>query len=189
MNPPARSLHVTENPRIEKSTTTKSYKQALCLEITLQETHLIKENHLIQCQPGRPDWQFEIQNYKAGAKWPSIVFPKKVSKTLSLKWEHILIIRILEPARETVIIERQLANLWKIRGGMDRKELGFGFDCVHDLNEDDRTRITAARPWRLGSKPILIRTWTPNFSVEKESTKMVTSIWFTIRLLPLEYHT
>lgn len=67
--------------------------------------------------------------------------------------------------------------------------MGLGFHIIYDLLEDNRTRIVAGRPWRLGNQAILVRTWQANFFVAAESKKIVTVIWTNIKNLPVEYHT
>lgn len=133
--------------------------------------------------------QEDLQRYQEGEKIPEIVFPKTISAKLTQRWECALIIKISKSKREIETIRKRLLNLWKIKGGMELKELGYDFYIVHDLLEDDRTQIIVASHWWFGASPILIRSWIPYFSVVKESTKMVTIIWVTIKFFPVEYHT
>lgn len=98
----------------------------------------------------------DLQEYQEGGEIPAIT--NNFSASLSKRWERALIIRILEPRKVMELIRRRMLNLWKIKGDIGLKELGFEFYIVHDLREDDRTQIITARPWRLGGTPILIGT-------------------------------
>lgn len=72
---------------------------------------------------------------------------------------------------------------------MELRDMSYRFFIVFGLLEDDRQRIIAARPWRLGKSPILIRSWIPNISPSEESKRMITALWPMIKHLPIEYHT
>lgn len=65
----------------------------------------------------------------------------------------------------------------------------MGYYIISGLQEDDRTKVIAGRPRRLGNNPILLQTWIPFFDPIKESNKMVTTLWMTIKNLPIKFHT
>lgn len=69
------------------------------------------------------------------------------------------------------------------------KIIGKGFLIVHDLSEDERTSVITGRPWKLGDNPITMRSWTPEFSVKKESRNLVSAIEVTIKFLLIKFHT
>lgn len=79
--------------------------------------------------------------------------------------------------------------MWKIRGRLELKDMVYNFYLIHGLEEQDSVKILAAKPWRLGDYPILVRTWKPSFIVEMEAATRVIAIWVSIFALPVEYHT
>lgn len=118
---------------------------------------------------------------------PKIHFPQSTLLQITRRWERALIIRIFGKNLDTAVLTRRLYILWRIKGQMDIKDLGYRFMVIYNLNEDDRTRIKAGRPRRLGMQPVATRTWKPNFSVISELKKLITTLWLTIHHLPIEY--
>lgn len=89
---------------------------------------------------------------------------------------------------QATYLNNRLQTQWKLKGTMEIIVMGYNHYIVHGLIEEDKTKIIAARPWRLGKHPLLVRTWVPNFLAEKESTNNVIEIWMQIKYLPIEYH-
>lgn len=94
---------------------------------------------------------------------PQISFPSDITSLLTRCWKRAIIVRIFEKYSEVSSIKWSLLNLWKIKGSLEIKELGYDFFAIHDLMEDDKTKILVGRPWKLGFLPILIRSWQPNY--------------------------
>lgn len=109
--------------------------------------------------------QPESTAYSLLSPQPGITLSEQLSNNLSRLWERSIIIRLLELIRDASSLKMRLFNLWKIKGQMEIKDIGMGFHIIHGLSEDDRTRIIAARPWRLGSSLVSIRSYVPNFDV------------------------
>lgn len=82
-----------------------------------------------------------------------------------------------------------LQSLWKLKGSFEIITAGYSYFLIHDLLEDDRTRNITARPWRIGINPLLVRTWTQNFSTAREANNNVTMTWVNIHYPPIEYST
>lgn len=107
---------------------------------------------------------------------PSIMFSDSFLKKLIVKWERSLIIRTGQAFKDVQLLQRRLFSLWKIKSAMEIKDMGYNFYLIHGLQEDDRTKVLAAKPWKLGDYPLLVRTCKPNFIVEEEIKKRVIAV-------------
>lgn len=67
-------------------------------------------------------------------------------------------------------------------------QLGYSYFLVYNLVKEDKLRLITARPWILGSYPILLRSWIPDFSAEVEANSKSMAVWINIKFLPIEYH-
>lgn len=118
---------------------------------------------------------------------PVLQLSREALGNLRRKWGRALIVRIFDGTYSTQIAKKRLQNLWKVGMQFQVKDIGKGFFVIHDLSEGERTSVIAGRPWKLGSSPITVRSWIPNFSVQLEATKVTTAVWATIHYLPIEY--
>lgn len=84
-------------------------------------------------------------------------------------------------------LRERLLKLWKSRKTPELQHLGLGFYAIHNLCGEDKLKIMASH-WRLGTNPMLVRTWTTNFKPANASHDLTTTIWIKLPLLPIEYH-
>lgn len=95
--------------------------------------------------------------------------------------------KIYTQIRNTKTLILRLQRLWKIQVDFRIKQMGFNYYLVHNLIEEDRKQLVTVRPWKLRVSPILIRSWSPNFSAEMEANEKVTTMWININYHPIEY--
>lgn len=154
MKPPYKQLKKKKPNKQEEITTKKTYREALYS----QNISVARSKEISNIEPkseARSDIETKSIEEKGNTAVeeeliPEIRLPSQLSTKLSQRWKRPLIIRTFELIREMETLKRILQNLWKTRGAMDLKEIGYGFFfIIHELLEEDRTKIITAHPWRL----------------------------------------
>lgn len=120
---------------------------------------------------------------------PTLSLTQPFYQSLTMKWEKSIILKTFPTFQSSENLKTRLLKFWKIKGSFDLKYLGHNFYLVHNLLEEDCLKVLTARPWKLGKFPLLLKSWTPNFSAEEKSAERITTIWVQLHFLPIELQT
>ncbi|KAH0720348.1 hypothetical protein KY284_005378 [Solanum tuberosum] len=149
-------------------------------------------------EKGKETWTNLFQSNKLAAKGMKLNFVAPVmqngEKVVKLykeevdletnKWKHTIILYVVGASPTIASLERYIANQWNYIA----KPTVYYHNDVYFLlrfpSLEDRNAVMYSGPHLLNNKPVIVKTWTPNFDLSKEVLQTI-PFWGKSPNLPL----
>lgn len=168
------------NPKLLEVRKNLNYKEALC-----KQREKPSDNKSFNQEENRPNQCMIIGRVVKeidGNGIPTLNFPSSIHDY----WKSTLIIRTIGKLLDLPYLKERLLRLWRIKKTLELHHLGLGFYAVHNLLDEDGIRIFMSQR-KIGPNPNLTRSWTPNFKPTAALQQLITTIWSSLPMLPIEY--
>ncbi|KAH0709082.1 hypothetical protein KY284_010509 [Solanum tuberosum] len=102
----------------------------------------------------------------------------------TVRWKHALILYVVGADPTIAAVERYISAQWNYIAKPKVFYHNDGYFLVRFNSFKDRGELLYSGPHMLGNKPIIVKTWSPEFDLSKEIMKTI-PIWVKFPNLPL----
>ena len=92
-----------------------------------------------------------------------IFLDHSICEELSVPWKDALVVKLLGKEVGFLVMQDKLSKHWKLDGGFETIDLGYGYFLTKLDNEEDRTKVLEGGPWMLFDHYLSIRPWSLDF--------------------------
>nr|XP_025637066.1 uncharacterized protein LOC112732536 [Arachis hypogaea] len=118
---------------------------------------------------------------------PRVCFSEEARNILSEPYKEAIVIKVLGKNLSYTAMFHKLKGVWRITGGYEILDVGFGYFLVKFDRMDDREKVLLGGPWMIFGHYIAVKPWTPDFK-PCEDTFEETMVWIRISGLSIWYY-
>jgi hypothetical protein len=103
------------------------------------------------------------------------------------KYQEAIIVKLLGKDLGFFTMRDRLKGIWKLTGGFDMVDVGYGFYIIQFDMAADREKVISGGPWMVFDHCLAVQPWKPNFIASQVSIDK-TLVWVRIPNLGMEYY-
>ncbi|XP_075083460.1 uncharacterized protein LOC142167200 [Nicotiana tabacum] len=100
------------------------------------------------------------------------------------KWRNAVIMYVIGETPTIGAVERFIASQWNFTAKPKIYLHNEGYFIVKFTCKEDQNEVLFSGPYTINNKPIITKTWTPNFNFDEEVLKII-PLWIKLPNLPL----
>ncbi|XP_072066711.1 uncharacterized protein [Arachis hypogaea] len=115
---------------------------------------------------------------------PCVNFTEEVKLCLAEPYREALVIKVLDKNYSYTALSHKLRMVWRIKGGFDMLDVGFGYFMVKFDACEDREKVMLGGPWLIDGHYVAVKPWDIDFwPCEQSFGSML--VWVRISGLPI----
>ncbi|XP_016195197.1 uncharacterized protein LOC107636187 [Arachis ipaensis] len=118
---------------------------------------------------------------------PRVCFSEEARNILSEPYKETIVIKVLGKNLSYTAMFHKLKGVWRITGGNEILDVGFGYFLVKFDRMNDREKVLLGGSWMIFGHYIAVKPWTPDFK-PYEDTFEETMVWIRISGLSIWYY-
>ncbi|KAK2983948.1 hypothetical protein RJ640_002893 [Escallonia rubra] len=103
-----------------------------------------------------------------------------------MKWKNAVVVYVLGSRPPFHVMQGFLHHIWSRFGSFQLILLKSGVYIVQFESENAHIQILELGPWTFDNKPLIVKQWTPEVSLEKEGMSKI-PVWIRLPNLPLQF--
>ncbi|XP_072062284.1 uncharacterized protein [Arachis hypogaea] len=115
---------------------------------------------------------------------PCVDFTEEAKLCLAEPYREALVIKVLDKNYSYTALSHKLWMIWRIKGGFDLLDVGFGYFMVKFDAGEDRDKVMLGGPWLIEGHYVAVKPWDMNFRPCEQSFGS-TLVWVRILRLPI----
>ncbi|XP_057733875.1 uncharacterized protein LOC130949067 [Arachis stenosperma] len=100
---------------------------------------------------------------------PSVSFTKEAKSCLAEPYKEAIVIKVLDKHYGYTALMHKLQIVWRIKGGFDLLDVGFGYFLVKFDIAADREKVILGGPWLIDGHYVAVKPWDVDFRPCKKS--------------------
>ena len=115
---------------------------------------------------------------------PSVSFTKEAKSCLAEPYKEAIVIKVLDKHYGYTALMHKLRIVWRIKGGFDLLDVGFGYFLVKFDIAADREKVILGGPWLIDGHYVAVKPWDVDFRPCEKSFGS-TLVWIRVSGLPI----
>nr|XP_025637165.1 uncharacterized protein LOC112732618 [Arachis hypogaea] len=115
---------------------------------------------------------------------PCVNFTEEAKLCLAEPYREALVIKVLDKNYSYTALSHKLRMVWRIKGGFDLLDVGFGYFMVKFDACEDREKVMLGGPWLIEGHYVAVKPWDIDFRPCEQSFGS-TLVWVRISGLPI----
>ncbi|XP_015931305.1 uncharacterized protein LOC107457649 [Arachis duranensis] len=112
---------------------------------------------------------------------------EEAKEILAKPYKDAIVIKALGKNFSYTVITHKLKGVWRIKGGYEVLDVGFGYFLVKFNLLEDREKVILRRPWMIIGSYVAVKLWSSSFR-PCENTFGSTMVWIRITSLNINYY-